>query len=145
MALRWLQSLLSCARAQAITLLNVCLAIGGWGDNSGFDEGVKTSSSRERFAKNIASTVDRLGFDCTLTGNILVAMARTISKSRTAKKKNEIKAFPLLLKEIKKYIGRKELSIAVPGLERDMIAYTSAETPRIKESVDFINVVYIAQ
>uniref|UniRef100_A0A0D2YKN1 chitinase n=1 Tax=Fusarium oxysporum (strain Fo5176) TaxID=660025 RepID=A0A0D2YKN1_FUSOF len=44
--------------------LNVCLSIGGWGDNSGFDEGVKTSSSRERFAKSIASTVDRLGFDC---------------------------------------------------------------------------------
>ncbi|KAK2468504.1 hypothetical protein H9L39_20150 [Fusarium oxysporum f. sp. albedinis] len=44
--------------------LNVCLSIGGWSDNSGFDEGVKTSWSRERFAKNIASTLDSHGFDC---------------------------------------------------------------------------------
>ncbi|KAI8416628.1 hypothetical protein FOFC_02941 [Fusarium oxysporum] len=105
--------------------LNVCLAIGGWGDNSGFDEGVKTSSSRERFAKNIASTVDRLGFDCVdIDWEYPGGNGQDYKQVPNCKKKNEIKAFPLLLKEIKKYIGRKELSIAVPGLERDMTAYT---------------------
>ncbi|KAI8397261.1 hypothetical protein FOFC_20533 [Fusarium oxysporum] len=99
--------------------LNVCLSIGGWNDNSGFDEGVKTSSSRERFAKNIASTVDRLGFDC-----IDIDWEYPGGNGQ----------------DYKQYIRRKELSIAVPGLERDMIAYTSAEAPRINESVDFINV-----
>ncbi|KAI8404620.1 hypothetical protein FOFC_16115 [Fusarium oxysporum] len=121
--------------------LNVCLSIGGWGDNSGFDESVKTSSSRERFAKNIASTVDRLGFDCVdIDREYPGGNGQAYKQVPNCKKRNEIKAFPLLLKEIKKYIGRKELSIAVPGLERDMIAYTSGETPGINESVDFINV-----
>ncbi|RYC79686.1 hypothetical protein BFJ63_vAg17429, partial [Fusarium oxysporum f. sp. narcissi] len=121
--------------------LNVCLSIGGWNDNSGFDEGVKTSSSRERFAKNTASTVDRLGFDCIdIDWEYPGGNGQDYKQVPNCKKRNEIKAFPLLLKEIKKYIRTKELSIAVPGLERDMIAYTSAETPRINESVDFINV-----
>ena len=44
--------------------IKVCLAVGGWGDNAGFDEGVKTDRTRERFARNVASTLDRLGFDC---------------------------------------------------------------------------------
>ncbi|KAJ0130176.1 hypothetical protein HZ326_26716, partial [Fusarium oxysporum f. sp. albedinis] len=121
--------------------LNVCLSIGGWGDNSGFDEGVKTSSSRERFAKNIASTVDRLGFDCVdIDWEYPGGNGQDYKQVPNCKKRNEIKAFPLLLKEIKNSIGSKELSIAVPGLERDMIAYTSGETPRINEFVDFVNV-----
>ncbi|KAG7403628.1 Chitinase 1 [Fusarium oxysporum f. sp. rapae] len=121
--------------------LNVCLSIGGWGDNSGFDEGVKTSSSRERFAKNIASTVDYHGFDCVdIDWEYPGGNGVDYKQVPNCKKRNEIKAYPLLLKEIKKAIGKKELSIAVPGLERDMIAYTSSETPRINESVDFVNV-----
>ncbi|EWZ78666.1 chitinase [Fusarium oxysporum f. sp. lycopersici MN25] len=105
--------------------LNVCLAIGGRGDNSGFDEGVKTSSSRERFAKNNASTVNRLGFDCVdIDWEYPGGNGQDYKQVPNCKKKNDIRAFLLLLKEIKKYIGRKELSIAVPGLERDMTAYT---------------------
>ncbi|KAH7459640.1 hypothetical protein FOMA001_g19890 [Fusarium oxysporum f. sp. matthiolae] len=83
--------------------LNVCLAIGGWGDNSGFDEGVKTSSSRERFAKNIASTVDRLGFDCVdIDWEYPGGNGLDYKQVPNCKKRNEIKAFPLLLKEVKK-------------------------------------------
>jgi chitinase len=54
----------------------------------------------------------------------------------------EIEAYPLLLAEIKKAIGDKELSIAVPGLKRDMIAFTKEQTPKIWEAVDFVNVCF---
>lgn len=57
-----------------------------------------------------------------------------------SKKKGEIAAYPRLLKELKKAIGTKELSITVPGLERDMIAFTSAESPKINAAVDFVTV-----
>ncbi|KAG7402757.1 Chitinase 1 [Fusarium oxysporum f. sp. rapae] len=121
--------------------VNVCLSIGGWGDNSGFDEGVKTSLSRERFAKNIASTVDRLGFDCVdIDWEYPGGNGQDYKQVPNCNKTSEIKAFPMLLKKIKNSIGSKELSIAVPGLERDMIAYRSDETPDINESVDFVNV-----
>lgn len=42
----------------------VCMAIGGWGDNVGFSKAALTDESRKEFAKNVAATVDRLGYDC---------------------------------------------------------------------------------
>lgn len=57
-----------------------------------------------------------------------------------SEKVGEIKTFPLLLSAIKKAIGSKELSIAVPGLERDMIAYTAKNVHKINKVVDFVNV-----
>ncbi|KAF4969895.1 hypothetical protein FSARC_2952 [Fusarium sarcochroum] len=121
--------------------VKVCLSIGGWGDNSGFDEGVKTSSSREDFAKNIASTVDMLGFDCVdIEWKYPGGNGQDYKQVPNSKKTSQIEAFPKLLKEIKKLIGKKELSIAVPGLERDMIAYVTREIPQINECVDFVNV-----
>ncbi|KAG5758249.1 hypothetical protein H9Q72_013615 [Fusarium xylarioides] len=105
--------------------VKVCLSIGGWGDNLGFDEGVKTSLSRERFAKNIASTVNRLGFDCVdVDWEYPGGNSQDYKQVPNCNKTSEIKAFPMLLKKIKNSIGSKELSIAVPGLERDMIAYS---------------------
>lgn len=55
-------------------------------------------------------------------------------------KVDEIANYPLLLQEIKDAIGDKELSIAVPGLERDMIAYTAEQVPKINDIVDVVNV-----
>jgi chitinase len=46
----------------------------------------------------------------------------------------------LLLKEIKAAIGNKELSIAVPGLQRDMMAFTAQQAPLINSAVDVVNV-----
>ena len=46
----------------------------------------------------------------------------------------------MLLREIKVAIGNKELSIAVPGLERDMIAFTAKQVPLINAAVDVVNV-----
>ena len=39
------------------------IAIGGWGDTSGFSEGAKDDASRERYAKNVASMLESNGFD----------------------------------------------------------------------------------
>lgn len=55
-------------------------------------------------------------------------------------KVSEIETYPLLLAEIKEAIGSKELSIAVPGIKRDMIAFTEEQAPKIWEPVDFVNV-----
>ncbi|KAF4963089.1 hypothetical protein FSARC_8862 [Fusarium sarcochroum] len=121
--------------------VKVCLSIGGWGDNSGFDEGAKTSSSREEFARNIASTVDVFGFDCVdIDWEYPGGNGQDYKQVPGSKKAYQIKAFPKLLKQIRNSIGDKELSIAVPGLERDMVAYVTSEIPHINESVDFVNV-----
>ncbi|KAF4967376.1 hypothetical protein FSARC_5055, partial [Fusarium sarcochroum] len=121
--------------------VNVCLSIGGWGDNSGFDEGVKTRSSREAFARNIASTVNRFSFDCVdIDWEYPGGNGQDYRQVPNSRKTSQAKAFPKLLREIKKFIGDRELSIAVPGLERDMVAYTTSEVPHINESVDFVNV-----
>ena len=44
--------------------IKVCLALGGWADTAGFGEGAKTDKSRVNFARNVASTLDKLGYDC---------------------------------------------------------------------------------
>lgn len=47
----------------------------------------------------------------------------------------------MLLGELREALGPKRLiSIAVPGLERDLMAFTPATVPRISQEVDFINV-----
>lgn len=55
-------------------------------------------------------------------------------------KVQEIENFPKLLQAIKTAIGDKELSIAVPGKEGDMIAFTAEQVPKINEIVDHVNV-----
>lgn len=55
-------------------------------------------------------------------------------------KVQEIENFPLFLSEIKAAIGDRELSIAVPGKEGDMIAFTAAKVPEINAIVDHVNV-----
>lgn len=58
-----------------------------------------------------------------------------------SKKEWEIDAYPELLAEIRAAIGpSKLLTAAVPGLERDMLAFTETNLPKIYEAVDFINV-----
>ena len=42
----------------------VCMAVGGWGDTSGFSKGQKTDATRKLYAKNIATMLTRHGYDC---------------------------------------------------------------------------------
>lgn len=53
----------------------------------------------------------------------------------------EIEAYPLLLAEVRAAIGPDKLiSAAVPGIPRDMLAFTPKSLPHIMDSVDFLNV-----
>lgn len=41
----------------------VGIAIGGWGDTTGFGEGAKDEASRSEYASNVAAMLDSHGFD----------------------------------------------------------------------------------
>lgn len=53
----------------------------------------------------------------------------------------EIEAYPKLLLEIRSALGPSKLiSAAVPGLPRDMLAFTKETIPKISASLDFYNI-----
>lgn len=53
------------------------VAIGGWGDTSGFDTAARTGESRARFARNVADMVHDTGADGELaTAEPTVAIER---------------------------------------------------------------------
>jgi chitinase len=119
----------------------VCLALGGWGDTAGFSEGAKTPESRARFAKNVADTLDRLNYDCVdIDWEYPGGNGQDYKQNPNSSKRSEIQTYPKLLAEIKKAVGKKELSIAVPGLDHDMIAYTWEQVPKINKIVDAVHV-----
>jgi GH18 family chitinase len=58
-----------------------------------------------------------------------------------AEKAWQIEAYPKLLSEVRSALGpTKVLSAAVPGLPRDMLAFTKDMFPEISASVDFLNI-----
>lgn len=119
----------------------VCMAIGGWGDTSGFSAGSQTEQTRQTYAKNVAAEVERLGYDCVdVDWEYPGGNGEDYKSIPNDQKVGEIDSYPLLLAEIKAAIGDKELSIAVPGKEGDMIAFTAEKVPSINEAVDFVNV-----
>jgi chitinase len=119
----------------------IMIAIGGWGDTAGFSEGVKTNSSRALYAKNVATMLDNLGFDgVDIDWEYPGGNGADYKQNPNSGKTSEIETFPLLLSAIKSAIGDKLLSIAVPGREGDMIAYTTTQAPKIWPSVDFVNI-----
>jgi chitinase len=55
-------------------------------------------------------------------------------------KVDEIETYPLFLEALRKELGDKILSIAVPGRKQDFIAFTEEQGPKIWKSVDMVNV-----
>ncbi|KAK5627133.1 hypothetical protein RRF57_002848 [Xylaria bambusicola] len=118
----------------------MCLAIGGWGYTDGFSAGQKSGQTRALFAKNVAGTLDAHGYDCVdIDWEYPGGNGNDYKANPNSNKVGEIDNYPLLLKAIKDAIGDKELSIAVPGLERDFIAFTAEKVPMISEVVDVVN------
>ncbi|KFA75725.1 hypothetical protein S40288_04986 [Stachybotrys chartarum IBT 40288] len=121
--------------------VKVCMAIGGWGDTSGFGVGAATEASRATFARNVAQTLDNLGYDCVdVDWEYPGGNGEDYKQKPNDQKVQEIETYPLLLQAIKAAIGDKELSIAVPGRLEDMIAFTPEKVPLINETVDHVNV-----
>lgn len=55
-------------------------------------------------------------------------------------KVSEIETYPKFLAAVRKAIGNKTLSVAVPGRKQDMIAWNKNTGPEIFKSVDMVNV-----
>ena len=122
----------------------VMVAIGGWGDTAGFSAGAVSNSSRSLYAQNVAAMVNNLGLDgVDIDWEYPGGNGQDYKQNSTTNdlKASQIDTYPPLLAEIRSAIGKdKLLSLAVPGLERDMIAFTPEKAPSIWESVDFVNV-----
>ncbi|KAK0632775.1 glycoside hydrolase superfamily [Immersiella caudata] len=121
----------------------VCMAIGGWGDTDGFSAGAANDTSRKLFAKNVAKTVKKLGYDCVdVDWEFPGGNGEDYKRNPNSGKVSEIETYPLLLSEIKKVLTCHgyELSIAVPARGDDMIAYTTEQVPKINKIVDYVNV-----
>lgn len=121
--------------------VKVCLSIGGWGSNIGFEKGVMPAN-QGTYATNVASVLQRLSFDCVDIdweypggGGADYKLGNAASTPE-----EQIKNYPSFLEGIKKAIGEKELSIAVPGLDADMGTFTPATCQAIAPVVDFVNV-----
>lgn len=119
----------------------VCMAIGGWGDAEGFRAGLASEESRTLYAKNIATTLDNLGYDCIdIDYEYPGGNGYDYKQIPNSDLVSDIENFPLFLSAIKAEIGTKELSVATPALERDMMAFTAETVPLIDAAVDFVNV-----
>ncbi|KAK5635575.1 hypothetical protein RRF57_011288 [Xylaria bambusicola] len=142
----------------------IMVAIGGWGDTAGFDTAARTEESRARFARNVASMVRDTGADGELNpeprcshGMVRVSAdqppgvdidweypggnGEDYKQIPNSEKAWEITAYPLLLAAIRRALGPDKLmSAAVPGIPRDMLAFTTDTVPQIMDSLDFLNV-----
>ncbi|KAI1122014.1 glycoside hydrolase family 18 protein [Nemania abortiva] len=118
------------------------VAIGGWGDTSGFATAARTEQSRARFARNVADMVRDTGADgVDIDWEYPGGNGEDYKQVPNDAKAWEITAYPLLLAEIRSALGPDKLmSAAVPGIPRDMLAFTPEALPQIMESLDFLNV-----
>lgn len=119
----------------------IIIAIGGWGD-AGWHDALRNDSMVGRFAANVAVMLDKTGLDgvdidCEYPGGNGFDYKQIPNSELTG----EIEQFPKLLSAIRTTIGPgKILSIATPGLERDMIAFNKDTVPLIAQEIDYMNI-----
>ncbi|KAH9908838.1 glycoside hydrolase family 18 protein [Xylariomycetidae sp. FL2044] len=130
------------ARSQFQPHTKIMVAIGGWGDTAGFGTAARSDDSRGLFARNVAAMVSHTGADgVDIDWEYPGGNGEDYKQIPNEEKAWEITAFPLLLAEIRRAIGPSKLmSAAVPGIPRDMLAFTSETMPQIMESLNFLNV-----
>ncbi|KAJ5565851.1 hypothetical protein N7535_007489 [Penicillium sp. DV-2018c] len=117
------------------------IAIGGWGDTEGFTQAAKTEASRQTYAKNVAAMLESTGFDgVDIDWEYPGGNGQDYKQHPNSEKVDEIETYPLFLEAVRKEIGDKILSIAVPGRKQDFIAFTKEQSPKIFKSVDMVNV-----
>ncbi|KFZ11711.1 hypothetical protein V502_07444 [Pseudogymnoascus sp. VKM F-4520 (FW-2644)] len=120
----------------------VMIAIGGWGDTEGFTVGAATYASRKLFAQNIKQMVASTGADgVDIDWEYPGGNGEDWKQVPNTEKAWEVNAYPQLLSDIRSALGPDKLiSAAVPGLARDMIAFSKDNLPKISESLDFFNI-----
>ncbi|EDN06047.1 chitinase [Histoplasma capsulatum] len=120
----------------------VMIAIGGWGDTKGFSDAARTVEGRKNWAANVAAMVKEMGADgIDVDWEYPGGNGADYKQIPNSEKKWEIDAYPCLLAELRSALGSdKTISAAVPGLPRDMLAFTPETLPSILESVDFFNI-----
>ncbi|KAF2031365.1 42 kDa endochitinase-like protein [Setomelanomma holmii] len=118
------------------------VAIGGWGDTAGFEKAAETLESRELFAQNVHAMLDATGADgVDIDWEYPGGNGEDYKTNPNSGKEWQIAAYPNLLASIRAAIGpTKTISAAVPGLPRDMLAFTTATIPDIMDVVDFFNI-----
>lgn len=150
-------------RARFPSTTKIMVAIGGWGDNAGFSTAAVSETSRSTYAQNVAAMLQSTGLDGVgkyfytnyfenMTDRIFFYQSdidweypggngadyKTVPNSQRA---DEVNTFPLLVQAIREAIGDdKVLSIATPGLQRDMIGYTADNGPTLFDTVDMVNI-----
>ncbi|KAK0724723.1 glycoside hydrolase family 18 protein [Lasiosphaeris hirsuta] len=129
-------------RAQFRRGTKVMVAIGGWGDTHGFSTAALTEKARKTFAKSVAKMVEATGADgVDVDWEYPGGNGEDYKKVPNSAKAWEIDAYPLLLDELRAALGpEKVISAAVPGLRRDMLAFTHETIPKIMRSLNFLNV-----
>ncbi|KAF3037890.1 hypothetical protein E8E11_002205 [Didymella keratinophila] len=120
----------------------VMIAVGGWGDDIGFNTVSNSDSSIQKFADDVSTMLTNTGADgVDIDWEYPGGNGADYKQVSNSAKSYQIKAYPKLLAATRSAIGpNKLLSIAVPGKKGDMIAYTSETGPQIWPSVDYINV-----
>ncbi|KAF2134995.1 carbohydrate-binding module family 18 protein [Dothidotthia symphoricarpi CBS 119687] len=120
----------------------VMIAVGGWGDDLGFNELSKTDAGIQSFAADVATMLANTGADgVDIDWEYPGGNGADYKQVANSAKVYQIDAFPKLLEATRAAIGpEKLLSIAAPGRQEDMIAYTPTTSPKIWPHVDFINV-----
>ncbi|KAK7514145.1 putative glycosyl hydrolase, family 18 [Phyllosticta citriasiana] len=127
-------------RARFPAGVKVMAAIGGWGDTD-YSTALQTANV-QTFAKNCKLVIDKYGLDgLDLDFEYVGGNGPNYRKVPNSQKVWEIDAFPPFLQAVRNAIGKdKFLSIAVPGLERDMLAFNPTTTPKIAAQVDSFNI-----
>ncbi|SPO06161.1 related to extracellular chitinase [Cephalotrichum gorgonifer] len=118
------------------------VAIGGWGDTAGFDVAAESEDSRVRWARNVAQMVEDMEADgVDVDWEYPGGNGEDYKKVPNSEKAWQITAYPLLLQALRRELGpHKLITAALPGLERDMLAFTPATIPQIVSQLDFVNV-----
>lgn len=129
-------------RAKFRSGTKILVAIGGWGDDKGFPEAARSRDTRQQFANNVAKMLRDTGANgVDIDWEYPGGNGENYKQVRNSTKAWEIEAFPRLLSELRAAISPDSiLSAAVPGLQRDMIAFSKETIPEISRSLDFVNV-----
>ncbi|KAF2622879.1 carbohydrate-binding module family 18 protein [Macroventuria anomochaeta] len=120
----------------------VMIAVGGWGDDIGFNTVSNSETSMQKFASDINTMLANTGADgVDIDWEYPGGNGADYKQVSNSAKSYQIDAFPKLLAATRTAIGpNKLLSIAVPGKKGDMLAFTSKTGLKIWPSVDYINV-----